>query len=245
MAYRRQFLAATGMLASGARIVSADTDSEVAAEEIGLADKISELLARGRIQQAQELMDKHDVQYSIAHGSVGGQDDSSGGISPERVYKNVADVHCSLVKLSEEDRWLATGVAEHNGDGKLSLRDHATVADGSILYWDNSHWTSANPTSDNVTLWANGRHSISSDKYRATGTSAKVDLFDGGTKPFTVSHHTELYKSYSGTHVPVAYEYVHTRAASALGSISIGFGPLSVSVNNGKVSWREDASASP
>jgi hypothetical protein len=235
------------MLAAGASVVSADSTGEkIPAEEIGLGDRIKRLLNRGRIEEARELMLNNDVRHSISHQSVpireGGDDDS---VSTEQVYTNNADVTCTLVKLDVGDRWFASGSMTHPGDSKPSLRDYATVDDGSVLYWDNSHWTSANPTSTNINLWSYGDHSISFDKYRAAGCSAKVDLFDWATKQISVNHSTELYKSYSGTHVPIAYEYIHTRAATSLGSLSIGFGPLSVSVNNGKVSWRANTAAFP
>lgn len=248
MPNRRQFLVSTGLLAAGASIGSANsTEEEIPAEEVGLGDRIKYLLNRGRIEEARELMLGHNIRHSISHQSVPvGEAGEGDQVSPERVYTNNADVWCTLVKLDVGDRWFASGQATHGGDTKPSIRDYAAVADGSVLYWDNSHWTSANPTSENVDLWSYDKHTISFDKYREAGCSAKVDLHNNESAEISVIHSTELYKSYSGTHVPVAYEYIHTKGFSSLiGSISIGFSPISVSLENAKIAWREDAAAYP
>lgn len=148
--------------------------------------------------------------------------------------------------MTGSDRGLATGAAVHDAPDSLSVREHSVVDDASALYWDNTKWTSSNPTSGNVTVYASDDHSAEFDQYDAMATSAYVDLEDFGTgTPWSVSHSTELLKDYTGSQVPVAYVYEHTFAYTSLGSLSITLGPLSITVNNGATVWNQDAAAWP
>lgn len=254
MPSRRQVLASTGLLATGAPIVSADTDDEIPAEEVGLADEISDLLASGQIERARELTEEHDIRHSIAQQSVRSQPgNSDGGVSIQRVYEDTATVYCSLLKLDEDDRWTATGAVYHNGDIDPSIRDYATAPDASILYWNDNKWASPDATSDNVRLGitstVNGNlsrpHDINFDKYRPGGTSAKVNLYGPRPRSFTLSHQTELKKDYSGTDFGVQYVYIHTRALTSIGSVSIGIEPGDVEIKNAEETWKQDAVAHP
>lgn len=248
MTSRRQFLTSAGLLATGASTVSADSVEPVPAEEVGLTDEIADLLSKAKIDEARKLLNENDVRHSITKESAGSKTEGgTGGATPDSHYdESGADVYCTLVELTGNDRWLATGSVVHDASGSLSVREHSVVDDASALYWDNTKWTSPNPTSDNVTVYASGDHSAEFDQYDAMGTSAHVNLTSISTdSTWSVSHSTELLKDYTGSEVPVAYVFEHTFAYTSLGSLSISFGPLSITVNNGDTVWNQDAAAWP
>lgn len=251
MPSRRQFLVSTGLVGLGMPTVAADSQEKIPAKEVGLSDQVSHLLAQGQIEQAHRLMDQHDIKYSSTRQPIkGGDESNSGSYSPEMVYdESGAWVNCTLVLDTGGGQWVATGAAKHNGAFSFDYEDYSTVDDVSVLYWDNTHWTSPDPTSSNVNLSASGSHSIEYDQYRASATTAWVDLWEKVSRPpreFIVTHQTNLLKSYDGSEVPVAYQYAHTVAPVSGPGVSIGFGPISISVGGkGSVEWKADASADP
>lgn len=244
MVRRRQVLSALGastLLTSVETVSSRRGNRPATAREVGIGDEVTECLATGEIADAEELLTNSRVRHRIRGRSLEEElgspgDRVTGGIGIESRYsESESSVYCSLVHM-EDDRWMASGVAVLR-DRRYRLRDAAMVLDACAISYDNSEWTSPNPTADNLGLTAS-HHTIRYEDYSPTyGAAASVELTYNAYPDAVIGMQTELIRRSRHPHAPVVFEYEHTYALTndylELVSISVGRGGLSVSLPRG------------
>ncbi|WP_152423319.1 hypothetical protein [Haloterrigena salina] len=214
---------------------ASDRDKKISATEIGIYEEVAELLRKGKTEEARVLLDKNDVRYVISTNQQGNEQSSS--ISPADYYnEGNSSVHASLVHV-EDDRWLATGVANLRWGTNNWIQGSNVINDGFSLDWDNSHWTSPNRTRENITYGVHKEESVpgnptieaSIDDYARYGIGGEVD-YKGQVEPkypdFTVNLQTDILRTDPHPEVGVAFRYKHTYAATGIkSSLSFTYGP--------------------
>lgn len=254
---RRSYLTSVGALAAIGTLgtASAKQAELVSAEEAGVLDGVERLYQEGKIDQAERLLESHGVRYTSSRRTESRPTTSeSSGPSTEGHYsEGSSEIYMSMVEGNDADEWLATGVMTLK-NRKTSLRDAAIVDDACGIVYDNSEWSSVDPSEDNVTLScstdANGSCSVSIDDYEPNrGVGVKVDLpyyLNGET---TVNVQTYLTPVDSGNDdIPVKFEYDHIWTTFNTGQyvdISVGWGALELDLTKATVLWDDHITAAP
>jgi len=263
---RRQYLTSLGALGASASpfIGSATADDSVSAAEAGIHDRVADLLLEARVQEAQELLGKHNVRYGIQRQRISGdsQKDSTAntGISTLGHYDDADSQLIMSVVESYNDRWMVTASMSLQ-DRTLSGRDASIVDDGFGIVYDSSEWSAPEPTENGVKTYsrtaADGSASLEYQDFAPEkGLAYDVDLpylLNGET---TVSLQTDLKQVDSGNNdIPVKAEYKHTWAfleqpgfLPGLGlEATAGIGPIGVTMDltNCTILWEDEVSAQP
>lgn len=245
MARRRSVITSLGVLATTGLVGTASARTSTApngAVEIGLADRLKELLGRNKVSEARRLLEQHDIRHDISMGASGGVTIQDGS------HIDPGQIGCSLVHL-EDDRYLASGMMEfETDDNALDPRRSHLIDDVCGLTWDPNEWTSPDRTTDNLWHWVTDPNEIEYDEYNYYGTTATVDEKFWFTGTAGVSQQTELIRrnDHSDIGVKFAYESNVAWVSRTIASIAIGYGGISVSLPHGAArKWRKETSTDP
>lgn len=260
---RRQYLTSLGALGASASpfIGSATADDSVSAAEAGIHDRVADLLLEERVQEAQELLEKHNVRYGFQQERIPGASQrdltANTGISTLGHYDDSDSELVTSVVESYNDRWIVTATMSLR-DRKLSARDASIVDDGFGIVYDSSEWSAPEPTESGVKTHsrtaADGSVSLEYQDFAPEkGLAYDVDLpylLDGET---SVTLQTDLKKVDSGNDgIPVKAEYKHTWAAVDLpwpfkAEATAGIGPIGITMNldSCTVLWEDEVAVEP
>jgi hypothetical protein len=218
-------------------VAAEEGDNNVTLEEVGITDRVRKLYHRGRIEEAENLLDQHDVQYSSNSTSeVEVVDDEltedNATISPNTLGgkrpKDESDFSLSVVSAGHDD-WLVTGVAELKGNVGWA-KTSRFINDACAITYDSNEWSSKDATQENVWLSSIGdgrkENSIRFNQYPADkGPSAiveNIDTFSQDYSDHTVTIQTKLTQINTGNDdIPVYFNYEHNWANSKFASINV------------------------
>lgn len=266
---RRKFLGTmvgcTGFaLGSGVMSARAEEDDPISITEAEIKDEFSSKLKKAKFEEAEEMAEEHNIEFhhtkseqEIEIDPLPFEDDEM-TIEPQAgaIDKQDVTAHCTLTKLNDEDRYLATGALEHPDEyasGTAWGNPH-WAPDVCGISYNSSVWASPEPTEDNVTLWKSGKYinEIEYDKYKPEeGLACKLDVaakprWEDWDEDFVVTVQTEIEQIQQEEDIPVTFVYRHTAANSPTGSIkSINIGNvlgLSLSLSSFEV-WDSPAKA--
>lgn len=260
---RRQYISSLGALGVSTSffVGSATAHKRVSAADAGIHDRVTDLLLEAQTQEAQELLEKHNVRYGIQRERISGdsQKDSTAntGISTLGHYDDSDSELVMSVVESYNGRWIVTATMSLR-DRKLSARDASIVDDGFGIVYDSSEWSAPEPTESGVRTSsgtdADGSVSIEYQNFAPEkGLAYDVNLpylLDGETY---VTLQTDLKQVDSGNDaIPVKAEYKQTWAAVDLpwpfkAEATAGIGPIGITMNldSCTVLWEDEVAVEP
>lgn len=140
---RRQTMASLGSIAGFSAIpASADRkDPNPAAREIGIDERVQDLLRNGKEEKAHSLLEKHGINYASTSGTK-----SAFGGSPESDGPSTNDVWTRDQARSSFTAWHKSGNLYHATlswtlDGRSNDVDAAIPWDGAMIGWEDSTWS--------------------------------------------------------------------------------------------------------
>lgn len=220
-----------------------DSGATAGAAEIGVESELRTLLANGKIQEAKQLLERHDIAHSITQETLGGSQSPRVGRTGDDYDKSDVTAYCTLGRL-DGDRYIVSGVCNYdNSEGDIGVWGRVDwCPDVCGITYNDSHWASPEPTRDNVNLTADP-HSMQYKKYNAnTGLAAEVNLDGSISRSNTVDGvaqiQTDLIWTGDNPDIGPKFSYRHTKAFEPSGSVK------SISLSAGGIGVTLDLSSS-
>ncbi|QLG48830.1 hypothetical protein [Natrinema halophilum] len=260
MVNRRRVIKTVGSLGTMSVVGTASASKKgekIPAAEVGLDEEIARLLRENKTEKARIILENNNIKYSIS-SSQRRNNTRSGYTTADYYDKGDSTVYASLVHR-EDDRWLATGVADLNWGEKSWTKSANTMNDGFSLGWDNSHWTSPDRTRDNIWYGVYKKEEVpgnpdviaSIDEYTRHGIGGEVELDGKQVEPkypnFSLNLQTDILRTDPHPEVGFTFRYKHSFAAIGLSSsISFSYGPgVVMKVPRLADSWMLEESVDP
>lgn len=209
MPKRRHLLNTAGSLALFGFAGEAMADSEESGtEEAGITEDVRSLIASGRSAQAQNLLERHNIQYnrsvsttetgSGSNGDVSGSasntdgtdgNSSVGTITPDWHYNN-PDRNSDGVTIStwlynvRGDEWTVFGEAQFPAGYEHRVNESGpvpqTIPDACGIVFDHAEWSAPTPSEEGVTYFQDEECQMYHDEYNPNyGVTAKPN-WQGG-----------------------------------------------------------------
>lgn len=234
-------------------------NNDVGTEEVGLRETIDRLISKGRFDELESLLNKHDIDFGHGSKLVKRPRHDEGDVEPQWKYSEEGTtLHCLVIQQNpDDDRWHAYGYVSFDEDANESSYAGVPnkVADGCGLIFDSSEWSSPDPSEDNMNYSTGGDDSrfldIEHEKYNPNcGPTAKVHHEMAEPINANATMRTTLTQADTGNEdIDVQFAYEHTTSYfSATGSVTVGiaYGALSVSLPVGaSTAWRDEVTGSP
>lgn len=249
MSNRRSVLKTAGVLLSSGiatgSVVARDEASELSLEEAGIEDAVSTLFSQGKVEQAHNLLEQHNVRHDTGYDDTignGPSDPNEIGTEESQWSENNSSIYSSAVN-KYGDMWLLTSTAFIEWGSSLHVRDARRVNDAMGMSWNSNYWDSSHDqTASNVNITVGGSFEDWVDAYytgdfNSYGLGIDVDLDSGsptgiGDNDFYIDLQTDLIRDTTDNRRGVKSHYVHTYSVTS-SSMSISIGPSLWSVNVG------------
>ena len=239
---------------------AASKDEKIGLQEAGITDEVQELYSKGKSEEAERLLDKHNIRYTSTSDSkievinkeietddseIG--NDTLGGRRP----KEECDFQLTVTHVGD-DEWIAIGEADLSGNEGVARTSHF-IDDALGITYDSSEWTSVDATRDNVYLTSTNT-SIEFEEYPAEkGPTVSVENVKTGvqdTVDNTAVIQTYLTRIDTGNDdIPVYFNYEHNWANARTASIDgISYDIPFFSIESGisaSTTWSAKLSAEP
>jgi len=229
------------------------TQSGASSNAVGITNAIKNHIRKGRADKAKELCEKHDVEHAFSESKVSVEDKSGeDSVSSQSLgySKGESTIGCGAWR-TEGDYYNVQGYITLAGSAEVDGPSAAWYADDAFaIVFDSSEWTSPDPTSDNVSLHAEGPYTTDFEDYNPNyGPTATMTAQGRGWQDSAlVAIGTELIKRNDRDDIPVKFSYQHNAATAprSLQDISISAGYLSVDLPFGATKvWKDAETARP
>lgn len=264
---RRGFIRTTGASTCLGFVgaVAARSEQPVSAREIGVRERLQNLVDNWKHEEAKKLAAKHDIPFAVGEervpGMTGQVNEAESGPGTFAFSDNGSTLKITNWLGQEEGDYDVTASIKLLGKGEDGNNHH--IADVFGIHYDSTEWSSVNPNKDENLETSISWNCEHHPNYEAEFKEIKYNPTSGAAAKIMAPENAGQWSSYrrldskmkttltmnestGNEEIPVKAMYNHTWSPTKYisnVSVGIGFAGISVDLKRGHSAWRKGATA--